>query len=143
MVLTRLLALRWSALLALGSPVAVQQVQVAPPPPSIAVDVARLQGEVSALSNQLESQRAMAESVLSAIQTILTVYTAAGAAIVVLLGFLGYTNLKGFMEREVERRVEASLVETVDEKLRGHLLQWDAKFEQLFQRIERLADRER
>ena len=106
---------------------------------SMEIELARLGGQVAALSGQLESERAMNHAVLSNVETMLTIYTGAGAVIVVLLGMVGYANLRSYMVSQVKAQVGNTLNSLADERLDRIVLRWDDKFEKLFRRFDRLG----
>ena len=106
---------------------------------SLEIEVARLGSQVAALSGQLESERAMNHAVLQHVETMLTIYTGAGAAIVGLFGIFGYANLRNYIVRQVKSQVGNTLKNLADERLDRVILRWDDKFEKLFRRLDRLG----
>lgn len=109
-----------------------------------ALEVARLAGTVDGLVSQIETERALNAKVLDTINSILTVYTAAAALIVFVLGLFGYGNLRSHLQREIERKVEERLEGMVNDRLDAVVerkeQEWDDRFERLFRRVERLAE---
>ncbi len=81
----------------------------------------------------------MNHAVLSNVETMLTIYTGAGAVIAVLLGMFGYANLRSYMVSQVKAQVGNTLKSLADERLDRIVLRWDDKFEKLFRRFDRLG----
>ncbi|WP_420634816.1 hypothetical protein [Candidatus Palauibacter sp.] len=109
------------------------------------VEFARLAGKVEALSQQLVTQHEMASQVLDTVNTIFTVYAVAFTLLVGLLGWIGYTNLRAYLTETVNRKVDAQLENAMTTKVDRFLAQkegeWDRRFWEMLQRVERVSGR--
>lgn len=108
------------------------------------LEFARVVGQVELLSEQLAAQYALTEHTLSAITTIITVSTTAIGAVIFLLGFFGYRNLRSDLKKALQSEIDKQLRDTVADRVEGFLnekeLELDKQFTKLFKSMTRLSD---
>ena len=141
---------------ALPSPLLAAQQQIpplprdstVPPPPSVSMvsslEFARVAGQVDILSAQLTAQYEASAQTLDTINTIVTVYAALFSGLVLLLGFLGYRNIRSDLQRSLQSKIEEQLSDSVSDRLDEFLAEkertWDQRFTELLRRVTRLSD---